>query len=80
MKSINVKIDADTIIKVYISDESAENPIRFQSWWYQLKGVTIPSQVVESLTKLRKISSDSGIPFEKLCSYALDIKKIESQQ
>jgi hypothetical protein len=48
------------------------HPLHFQSEWLQRsRGGFIPKEVMDSFSKLHKISVENGVSFEELCMYAL---------
>jgi hypothetical protein len=52
------------------------NPIHFQAAWLkQERGVDVPANVKDSLTKLREIAIIQNISCLDLCTYALNYPK-----
>jgi hypothetical protein len=58
---------------VYIgSPEKDHHPLHFQAEWLSKeRGGTIPSEVMESVVKLRQLAEKNNVSFEELCTYAL---------
>ncbi len=59
---------------VYIGNPKIGNhPLQNQSNWLQAeRGGSIPSDIWESFAKLLELSEKNGVPFEDLCTYALE--------
>ncbi len=46
------------------------HPLNFQGRWLsEVKGVTIPQDLMDSLAKLEKVSQENKIPFSELMEY-----------
>lgn len=58
---------------IYIGEPSPEkHPLQWQSWWLSnVRGGTIPQDVMDSFDRLHKISQENNVSFEDLCVYAL---------
>lgn len=58
---------------VYIGDPKPENhPLQNQSnWLSKERGGVIPSDVMDSIAKLRDLAVKNNVSFEELCVYAL---------
>ena len=55
------------------SPEKDHNPIHFQAEWLSSeRGGTVPPEIMKSLDELKALSEKNGVPFEELCSYALE--------
>jgi hypothetical protein len=53
--------------------EKDHHPIQFQAdWLSKERGGTVPPEVMKSLEELKALSDKNGVPFEELCSYALE--------
>ena len=49
------------------------HPIQFQAdWLSKERGGTVPPEIMKSLEELKALSEKNGVPFEELCSYALE--------
>lgn len=60
-------------VTFYIGDSAiSKNPIGFQSRWLSdNKGGSVPSGLMDSLVKIKKISDDHNLPFEDLYDYVV---------
>ncbi|MCH2038791.1 MAG: DUF2610 domain-containing protein [Rickettsiales bacterium] len=58
---------------VYIGDPKPENhPLQNQAHWLSKeRGGNIPSDVMDSIAKLRDLAQKNNVSFEDLCVYAL---------
>ena len=76
MKKFSVPCDFNgqkSPFTIYIGYAKPDHhPIHFQSdWLSKERGGTVPPEVMDSLSKLRELSDQNGVPFEELCVYAL---------
>lgn len=52
--------------------EGKHHPLHFQAdWLTKERNGTIPSEVMDAITKLQELAKKDGIPLEDLCVYAL---------
>jgi hypothetical protein len=52
--------------------EPGHHPLHFQAdWLSKERGGTIPSQVMEAISKLKTLAKENNVSFEELCVYAL---------
>jgi hypothetical protein len=58
---------------IYIgAPEDQHHPLHFQADWLQKeRGGTIPSEVMDSIAKLKALADKNNVSFEDLCVYAL---------
>lgn len=58
---------------IYVGEpESKHHPLHFQAdWLSKNRGGTIPSEVMEAITKLQELAAKNGVRLEELCVYAL---------
>lgn len=58
---------------VYVGEpHPARHPLQNQSWWLSnVRGGTIPKEVMDSFERLHNISKENNVSFEDLCVYAL---------
>lgn len=61
-------------VTFYIGNpEKEHHPIQFQAdWLSKERGGTVPPDIMQSLEELKVLSEKNGVPFEELCSYALE--------
>lgn len=62
-------------VTIYIGTPAANSPhpLNFQSKWLsQVKGGTIPTDIMDSFAKLSEISIKNRVPFEDLCAYVIE--------
>lgn len=73
--------DVTSPIPFYIGNpESTHNPISFQvNWLVEARGGQVPSEVMESLEKLRVIAVKNNVPIADLCEYALHVASTPTQ-
>jgi hypothetical protein len=76
MKKFSITCDfagQEAPFTIYVGDPKPENhPIQNQAAWLSKeRGGTVPSEVMDSLAKIRELADKNGIPFEDLCEYAL---------
>nr|WP_253308410.1 DUF2610 domain-containing protein [Rickettsia endosymbiont of Ceutorhynchus assimilis] len=59
--------------KFYIgTPEQGHHPIQFQAdWLSKERGGTVPSEVMDAISKLNDLSKKNNVPLEDLCVYAL---------
>ena len=67
---------------IYIGDpEDKHHPLHFQSdWLSKERGGTIPSEVMESIAKLKELADRNNVSFEELCVYALGAAAQQNQE
>ncbi len=60
-------------VAIYIGEpEQTHHPIFFQAKFIQdERGGVIPQEIMDSLSKLKQLAQENGVPFEELCRYAL---------
>jgi hypothetical protein len=70
---------ARSVFAVYIgAPEDKHHPLHFQQDWLQrMKGGVIPSEIMESLSKLKELAKKNDVSFEDLCVYALGVISAE---
>jgi hypothetical protein len=58
---------------IYIgSPEDKHHPLHFQAEWLSKeRGGNIPSEVMDSIAKLKDLADKNNVSFEELCVYAL---------
>lgn len=58
---------------IYIGKPNDKNhPLQFQAKWLSdNRGGSIPTEVMEGLSKIKEIAEKNGVDFEELCAYAL---------
>ncbi len=58
---------------IYIgSPEDQHHPLHFQAdWLSKERGGNIPSEVMDSIAKLKELADKNNVSFEDLCVYAL---------
>lgn len=58
---------------IYIGEaEAGHHPLHFQNdWLSKERGGSIPSDVMESVAKLRDLAKKNNVSFEELCVYAI---------
>lgn len=58
---------------IYIGDPEPEHhPIHFQAEWLgKYRGGKVPSEAMESISKLYELAKKNNVSFEDLCVYAL---------
>jgi hypothetical protein len=63
-----------TPVTFYIGNaEKDHHPIHFQAEWLSKeRGGTVSPEIMKSLEELKQLSEKNGVPFEELCSYALE--------
>lgn len=62
-------------VTLYVGTPSVQSPhpLNFQSKWLsQVKGGTIPSDIMDSFEKLAEIAAKNRVPFEDLCAYVIE--------
>ena len=72
--SLNCKVGAvDSMIDFYVGNpQETSHPIGHQMKYLSQRGVTIPENVVTSMTSLNEIAKRNRIPFEDLLEYVGD--------
>lgn len=58
---------------VYVGEPHPQrHPLQHQAWWLSnIRGGTIPQEVMDSFERLHKIALENNVSFEELCVYAL---------
>jgi len=58
----------------YIGDPKPGNhPLQNQASWLSTnRGGTVPTEVMESFSKILKLAEENGVSFEELCAYAME--------
>ena len=58
---------------VYVGEPHPDqHPLKFQAAWLtEVRGGTIPDDVLDSFERLAKIAQENNVSFEDLCVYAL---------
>jgi hypothetical protein len=58
---------------IYIGmPEDRHHPLHFQSEWLSKeRGGTIPTEVMDSIARLKELADKNNVSFEELCVYAL---------
>jgi hypothetical protein len=77
MKKFSINCQFDNTMApftVYIgTPDPNQHPLYFQSNWLSKdRGGTIPSEVMEAIADLQKLSVKNNVPLEDLCVYALN--------
>lgn len=59
--------------KFYIgTPKDDQHPLHFQAdWLSKERGGTVPSEIMDALSKLQDLAKKNGVSFENLCVYAL---------
>jgi hypothetical protein len=67
---------------VYIGEpKKDQHPLHFQAdWLAKERGGNIPPEVMASLSKLMELAAKNNVPFEDLCTYALEAAQAPGQQ
>ncbi len=61
-------------LSFYISEPTGLNPVFFQIWFLtNIRGGTIPQDVLTALNKLLTISRENNVNFEELIAYAFSL-------
>lgn len=76
MKKFSVPCDFEGVkspFTIYVGSARADHhPLHFQAdWLSKERGGTIPTEVMESLSKLQELARKNNAKFEDLCVYAL---------
>jgi len=78
VKKINVKCQAGSSkvpVDVYVGEPSpnSSSPIYFQSLWLaKERGVNIPKEFSDSLSKMQALSEKNRVALSELCQYIFD--------
>lgn len=58
---------------IYIGNpEDSHHPLHFQAdWLAKERGGSIPTEVMDSIAKLKELADKNNVSFEELCVYAL---------
>jgi hypothetical protein len=69
-------------VDFYIGKPKEDNhPIQSQSNWLSSeRGGNVTPEIMESLNKLHDLSKKNHVPFEELCSYAIDVATVEKKE
>jgi len=60
-------------ISFYVGDpQETSHPIGYQMKYLTQKGVTVPEDIVKSITDLNEIAKRNRVPFEELLQYVTD--------
>jgi hypothetical protein len=81
--TINCQFGGQTApFTVYIGNpESKHHPIHFQAdWLSKERGGNVPAEVMNSLQKLLELAQKNNVPFEDLCTYALEAAQQPGEQ
>lgn len=84
MKRFTVPCDFNEVkhpFHIYIGEPQKDShPLRFQSYWLnEVRGGSVPNDVMESFAKLWAIAIENNVSFEDLCVYALGNTESESK-
>lgn len=62
-------------VALYIGDPHPDqHPLNFQNnWLSSVKGGQIPSDIMDSIAKIRDLAIKNNIVFEDLCYYAINV-------
>lgn len=76
MKKLNINCNfgaSTSMVPIFIGKpEDGHHPIHFQAEWLSKeRGGTVSKEVMESLSEIKRISDENGIPFDELCEFAL---------
>jgi hypothetical protein len=85
MKKFTVPCDFGGVkspFSIYIGRPKPDNhPLQNQSSWLSReRGGSIPSEVMDSIAKLRDLAEKNNVSFEDLCVYALSAANEEKEQ
>lgn len=66
---------------IYIGQpEQGHHPLHFQAdWLSKNRGGTIPSAVMDAISKLKDLAEKNNVSFEELCVYALGAAQQDSE-
>jgi hypothetical protein len=72
--SLNCKVgQQETTINLYVGDpQDTSHPIGYQMKYLSQKGVSVPENIVNSLSSLNEIAKRNRVPFEELFQYVSD--------
>lgn len=78
MKSFGIPCDFNgqkQTVLFYIGNPHPEqHAIHFQSTWLSsVKGGMVPSDIMESISKLQELATKHKVSFEELCYYAINV-------
>ena len=67
---------------IYIGQpQSGHHPLQFQAdWLSKQRGGTIPTEVMEAVTKLQDLAGKNNVSLEELCVYALGSAQEEENE
>lgn len=67
-------------VTLYVGDPAAgTHPLNFQNKWLSdTKGGSVPSDIMDSFSKLIEIAAKNRVSFEELCAYVIDELKSSS--
>ena len=82
MRKLSIPCDfggSRSTFSIYVgAPEPKHHPIHFQAEWIaKYRGGSIPGDVMESLSKLFELPLKNNVPFEELCSYAINTTEAE---
>jgi Domain of unknown function (DUF2610) len=85
MKRFTVPCDFSGVkypFHVYIGEPlPSVHPLKYQaSWLREVRGGTVPQEVMDSFARLAAIALENNVSFEDLCVYALGTAAAESGQ
>jgi len=62
--------DQDTNIDFFVGDpHETSHPIGYQMKFLSSKGVKVPEEIIQAMTKLNEIAKNNRIPFEEMIGY-----------
>lgn len=67
---------------VYVGEPDPScHPLKYQSAWLnEIRGGTIPQEVMDSFERLHKIALENNVSFEDLCVYAMGTAAAEENK
>ncbi|MCX7092019.1 MAG: DUF2610 domain-containing protein [Methylobacter sp.] len=67
---------------VYVGEpHKNHHPLKYQaSWLAEIRGGTVPQEVLDSFERLHKIALENKVSFEDLCVYAMGTAASESEE
>lgn len=83
MKRFTVPCDFSDVkypFHVYVGEPTRGlHPLKYQeAWLREVRGGSIPAEVMDSFERLAKIAEENNVSFEDLCVYALGTAAAES--
>ncbi len=72
--SLNCKVGtAEMALNFYVGEpQETSHPIGYQMKYLSKKGVSVPENIVNSLSSLNEIAKKNRVPFEELFQYVSD--------